>query len=691
MQKTLSIDIETYSSEDLTKSGVYRYAEAPDFSILLFGYAFNDEPVHVVDLACGNELPKEVLDALLNASVLKTAWNAAFEITCISSHFNIDLDVTQWECSMVKSAMLGLPLSLDMASKVLQLPEEKMKAGKALIRYFSLPCKATKANQGRTRNLPHHDPDKWNLYKEYNGMDVEVERAIRSKIAFFEIPEQEKQLWYLDQKINRKGVLLDMQLVNNAIEIDNLYKYELEKEAKDITGLDNPNSPLQLKTWLSKELNVERKRLWKDERPDFSKHENPAYAEWSYEASHQNDGPEYEEVISLTKADVSSMLAYDTLTENAKRVLELRQEMSKTSVKKYQAMYNTVCKDGRVKGLFQFHGANRTGRWAGRLVQMQNLPKNHLDDLDLARDLVKDNELDILKLTFGNVPDTLSQLIRTAFIASEGNTLYVADFSAIEARVIAWWAKEKWRLDVFNTHGKIYEASAAAMFGVPLSSVTKGSDLRQKGKVAELALGYQGGLIALLAMGALEMGLTEDELPALVTAWRRSNKNIVQLWYATEAAAKDTIKTGNPNSVSGVTFYMRKGILFMGLPSGRSLAYLKPRVLEKQTKVGIKEAIQFEGMNQTTKQWGVQDTYGGKLVENAVQAIARDCLADKMLLLDRAGYDIVLHVHDEGGIDAPRNPETLNAICELMGQPISWAPGLPLRADGYITDFYKKD
>ncbi len=652
MQKTLSIDIETYSSEDLTKSGVYRYTEAPDFSILLFGYAFNDEPVQVVDLACGNELPKEVLDALLDASVLKTAWNAAFEITCISSHFNIDLDVTQWECSMVKSAMLGLPLSLDMASKVLQLPEEKMKAGKALIRYFSLPCKATKANQGRTRNLPHHDPDKWNLYKEYNGMDVEVERAIRSKIAFFEIPEQEKQLWYLDQKINRKGVLLDMQFVNNAIEIDELYKYELEKEAKEITGLENPNSGAQLKSWLSEEMG--------------------------------------EEIETLRKGDVPELIQ-NTDDPKVIRLLELRQEMSKTSVKKYQAMYNTVCKDGRVKGLFQFHGANRTGRWAGRLVQMQNLPKNHLDDLDLARDLVKDNELDILKLTFGNVPDTLSQLIRTAFIASEGNTLYVADFSAIEARVIAWWAKEKWRLDVFNTHGKIYEASAAAMFGVPLSSVTKGSDLRQKGKVAELALGYQGGPGALLAMGALEMGLTEEELPALVTAWRRSNKNIVQLWYATEAAAKDTIKTGNPNSVNGVTFYMRKGILFMGLPSGRSLAYLKPRVLEKQTKVGIKEAIQFEGMNQTTKQWGVQDTYGGKLVENAVQAIARDCLADKMLLLDRSGYDVVLHVHDEGGIDAPRDPETLNTICELMGQPISWAPGLPLRADGYVTDFYKKD
>lgn len=650
--RTLSIDIETYSSEDLTKSGVYRYAEAPDFAILLFGFAYDDDPVTVIDLAQEEELPDGILEALMNENILKTAWNAAFEITCISSYFNLDLDVTQWECSMVKSAMLGLPLSLDMASKVLQLPEKKMKAGKALIRYFSVPCKPTKVNQGRTRNLPHHDIDKWNLYKEYNGMDVEVERAIRRKIAFFDIPEKESQLWYLDQKINKRGVLLDMQLVSNAISMDESYRYELEKEAKEITGLDNPNSGAQLKAWLSDEMGEEIETLRKGDVPDLIK---------------STDDPK---VV---------------------RLLELRQEMSKTSVKKYQAMANTVCADGRVKGLFQFYGANRTGRWAGRLVQMQNLPQNHLNDLELARELVKENELDIMKLTFGNVPDTLSQLIRTAFIASEGNTLYVADFSAIEARVIAWWAKEKWRLDVFNTHGKIYEASAAAMFGVPLESVTKGSDLRQKGKVAELALGYQGGPGALTAMGALNMGLTEEELPTLVSAWRRANKNIVQLWYAVESAAIETIKTGDPKTVNGVTFYMRKGILFMGLPSGRSLSYLKPRVTEKQTKVGLKEAIQFEGMNQTTKQWGVQDTYGGKLVENGVQAMARDCLGEKLPMIEDAGYPIVLHVHDEGGIDAPRNPDTLNHICEIMGRSIAWAPGLPLRADGYVTDFYKKD
>lgn len=650
--RTLSIDIETYSSEDLTKSGVYRYAEAPDFAILLFGFAFDDDPVTVIDLAQGEEFPSGVLDALTDENILKTAWNAAFEITCISSYLNLDLDITQWECSMVKSAMLGLPLSLDMASKVLRLPEEKMKAGKALIRYFSVPCKPTKVNQGRTRNLPHHDMDKWNLYKEYNGMDVEVERAIRRKIAFFDIPEKEKRLWYLDQKINKRGVLLDMQLVNNAISMDELYRYGLEKEAREITGLDNPNSGAQLKAWLSGKLGEEIETLRKGDVPDLIKN---------------TDDPK---VI---------------------RLLELRQEMAKTSVKKYQAMANTVCADGRVRGLFQFYGANRTGRWAGRLVQMQNLPQNHLKDLELARELVKENDLDIMKLTFGNVPDTLSQLIRTAFVASGGNTLYVADFSAIEARVIAWWAKEKWRLDVFNTHGKIYEASAAAMFGVPIESVTKGSDLRQKGKVSELALGYQGGPGALIAMGALNMGLTEEELPALVAAWRRANKNIVQLWYAVESAAIKTLKTGEPETVNGVTFYMRKGILFMGLPSGRSLSYLKPRVTEKQTIFGLKEAIQFEGLNQTTKQWGVQDTYGGKLVENAVQAMARDCLAEKLPVLENAGYPLVLHVHDEGGIDAPRNPDTLKHICDIMSQPIAWAPRLPLRADGYVTDFYKKD
>jgi len=652
MVRNLSIDLEAYSSADLSKSGVYRYTEAPDFSILLFAYAFDDSPAKVVDIANGEELPDEVRQALTDPEVLKSAWNANFEIACIEAFFGIELDVTQWECTMVKAAMLGFPLSLEKTAIVLQLPLEKMKAGKTLIRYFCYPCKPTKSNNGRTRNLPHHDLDKWSLFKTYNATDVDVEVLIKYKIAFFEIPEKEKQLWYLDQKINKRGVLLDMQLVNNAIQMDESYRIELEKEAINISGLTNPNSGAQLKAWLSEEMG--------------------------------------EEVKTLRKGDIPGLI------ENAEdpkviRLLELRQEMSKTSVKKYQAMVNTVGSDGRVRGLFQFYGANRTGRWAGRLVQMQNLPQNHLNDLELARELVRKNDLDIMKLTFGNVPDTLSQLIRTAFVASKGNTLYVADFSAIEARVIAWWAKEKWRLDVFNTHGKIYEASAAAMFGVPLEAVTKGSDLRQKGKVSELALGYQGGPGALIAMGALNMGLTEEELPVLVSAWRKANKNIVQLWYAVERAAINTIKTGQPNSINGVTFYMRKGILFMGLPSGRSLSYLKPRITEKRTKVGLKEAIQFEGMNQTTKQWCLQDTYGGKLVENGVQAMARDCLGEKLPLIEDAGYPIVLHVHDEGGIDAPRNPDTLDHICQIMSQPIAWAPGLPLRADGYVTDFYKKD
>lgn len=646
--RTLSIDIETYSSEDLTKSGVYRYAEAPDFAILLFGFAYDDDPVTVIDLAQEEELPDGILEALMDENILKTAWNAAFEITCISSYFNLDLDVTQWECSMVKSAMLGLPLSLDMASKVLQLPEEKMKAGKALIRYFSVPCKPTKVNQGRTRNLPHHDIDKWNLYKEYNGMDVEVERAIRRKIAFFDIPEKERQLWYLDQKINKRGVALDLSFVESALYINDICTDELLAEAKDITGLDNPNSAAQLKSWLSEEMS--------------------------------------EEITSLKKNDIPDMIdrADD---EKVKRLLELRQQLSKTSIKKYIAMLNSVCKDGRIRGLTQFYGANRTGRFAGRIVQLQNLVRNLLKDLELARELVYNREYDILNLTFGNISDVLSQLIRTAFIASNGHRLYVADFSAIEARVLAWWAKEKWRLDVFKTHGMIYEASASAMFGVPLEKVTK--DLRGRGKVAELALGYQGAVGALKAMD-IKKELIEEEMPRIVKAWRKSNKNIVQLWYTVEKAVIITIKEGKPNTVNGVTFYMRKGILFAKLPSGRSLAYPQPRVIQKQTAFGTKESIQYKGLDDKNK-WGDTDSYGGKFVENITQAIARDCLCESMLRLEEANYPLVFHVHDEGIGDIIEGFGSIGEMCEIMSRPMPWAPDLPLNAEGYVTDFYKKD
>lgn len=649
--RTLSIDIETYSPVDLAKAGVYPYAEHPEFEILLFAYAFDDEPVRCVELAQGESLPEEVVSALTDPDVIKTAFNAMFERVCISRFFELELPIEQWECTMVKAAMLGLPLSLAMVAKVLKLEQGKMEAGKALIRYFSLPCKPTKSNGGRTRNLPRHDLDKWRLFGEYCIRDVEVERAIRDKIAFFDIPEMERALYVLDQEINDRGVLLDAELVRNAIEMDTVYKDKLTEEAKAITALDNPNSVAQLKEWVSGKLG--------------------------------------EEVESLTKGAIKD-LSEETDDETVKAMLMLRLEMAKTSVKKYMAMANAVGADGRVRALLQFYGANRTGRWAGRLVQVQNLPQNHLNDLDLAREVVKSGDLDMLEMLYGNVPDTLSQLIRTAFIAKEGHTFVVADFSAIEARVIAWLAGEQWRLRVFETHGKIYEASASAMFGVPIEEIHKGSPLRQKGKVSELALGYQGGTGALIQMGALKMGLTEDELQPLVDAWRNANPAIVRLWYDVGNAAIRAVETGLPTRIlqGGITFEVSRGLLFVHLPSGRKLSYARPRV--GLNKFGSK-ALQYDGMSQTTKTWGTQDTYGGKLVENIVQAIARDCLAYAMINLRNAGYDIVMHIHDEAVSEVPTDRDYLDDVCSIMSQPIPWAKGLPLRADGYVTPYYKKD
>lgn len=649
--RTLSIDIETYSPVDLAKAGVYPYAEHPEFEILLFAYAFDDEPVRCLDLARGEQIPAELLSALTDPDVVKTAFNAMFERVCISRYFELELPIEQWECTMVKSAMLGLPLSLAMVAKVLKLEQGKMEAGKALIRYFSLPCKPTKANGGRTRNLPRHDLDKWRLFGEYCIRDVEVERAIRDKIAFFDIPEMERALYVLDQEINDRGVLLDAELVRNAIEMDTAYRDKLAEEAKAITALDNPNSVAQLKGWVSDKLG--------------------------------------EEVESLTKGAIKD-LSEETDDESVKAMLMLRLEMAKTSVKKYTAMANAVGRDGRVRALLQFYGANRTGRWAGRLVQVQNLPQNHLNDLDLAREVVKSGDLDMLEMLYGNVPDTLSQLIRTAFVAKEGHTLVVADFSAIEARVIAWLAGEQWRLRVFETHGKIYEASASAMFGVPIEEIHKGSPLRQKGKVSELALGYQGGTGALIQMGALKMGLTEDELQPLVDTWRNANPAIVRLWYDVGNAAIRAVETGLPTRIlqGGITFEVSRGLLFVHLPSGRKLSYARPRV--GLNKFGSK-ALQYDGMSQTTKTWGTQDTYGGKLVENIVQAIARDCLAYAMLNLRSAGYNIVMHIHDEAVSEVPADRDYLDDVCSIMSQPIPWAKGLPLRADGYVTPYYKKD
>lgn len=651
--RTLAIDIETYSPVDLAQSGIYPYSESPDFEILLFAYAFDDEPVKIIDIAQGERLPLDVLKALTDPDVQKTAFNAAFERICIGRFFSLDLPIAEWDCTMVRSAMLGLPLSLDAVSRALKLPEEKMVVGKALIRYFSIPCNPTKANGGRSRNLPRHDPGKWELFKRYCIRDVEVERAIRKRVSAYRPTDFERKLWVLDQQINDRGVGLDMDLVESALLIDERTRQALIKEASDITGLPNPNSAVQLKEWLSRETE--------------------------------------ETVESLTKEAVSELLPRVS-SARASRVLQIRRELAKTSVKKYEAMSRAVCRDSRIRGLLQYYGANRTGRWAGRLVQVHNLPQNHLKDLDLARQTVLEKDPQLVELLFGNVPDTLSQLIRTALIAKEGHTFFVADFSAIEARVIAYLAGEKWRLDVFRTHGKIYEASASQMFKVPIESVTKGSPLRQKGKIAELALGYQGGVGALQAMGALKMGVPQEELPELVEGWRAANPAIVKLWDKVNRAATRAVEEQRCVDLGhGIDFSFENGHLFVKLPSGRRLCYLYARI--GKNRFGSPSLL-FDGMDQTTKKWGTMETYGGKLVENIVQAVARDCLAVAMMRMDEAGYEIVFHVHDEvisEVEDTPDNADRLRAMCSLMGKPIPWAPGLPLRADGYITKYYKKD
>lgn len=647
--QTLAIDIETFSSVDLTESGVYKYVESPDFEILLFAYSFDDEPEEVVDLVNEDELPPRVIDALLGGT-LKTAHNAAFERACIAKYVGWDLPAEEWECTMVKASMLGLPLSLDAAAKALKLEQKKDAVGKALIKYFCTPCKPTKANGMRTRNMPEHDLAKWMQFIEYCRQDVVVEKAIRRKISFFQLPVQEKKLWQLDQRINETGVLLDPQMVRNAIILDTTNRGRLTSEAVELTGLDNPNSPAQLKKWLST----------------------------------QTGGS----VTSLTKEAIPALLE-TTQDEDVSRLLGIRQEMAKTSVKKYEAMTASICADNRVRGLLQFYGANRTGRWAGRLVQVQNLPRNEMACLDDARELVKAGDLELLQLCFGNVPNVLSELIRTAFIAAPGHRLIVADFSAIEARVIAWLAGERWRLEVFRTHGKIYEASAAQMFKVPIESVTKGSDLRQKGKVSELALGYQGGPNALIKMGALKMGLSEEELPRLVKMWRNANKAIVAFWETVGNAALTAVEEGTSVTIAhGIRFSVSNEILWIQLPGGRRLAYYKPHVGQNQFG---NTSLKYWGMNQTTKQWSAQDTYGGKLVENIVQAVARDCLAHAMLAMDAAGYRIVMHVHDEVVCEMPIGKGSLEEVNRIMGASIPWAKGLPLTADSYETNYYKKD
>jgi len=667
---TLRIDLETYSSVDLKKCGVARYVESPDFEILLLGYAFDDEPVQVVDLARGEQLPGRVADALCDHAVIKAAYNAAFEIACIARHYNIFVDVTQWRCTSVHALYLGLPGNLGEVGKVVGLDEDQQKLGSgwSLIRYFCIPCKPTKTNGGRTRNLPKHDPAKWELFVEYCKRDVETEREIARRLAKFPVPGTEWELWHLDQRMNNAGMKIHRQLVDNAIVCDAQVRERLVAEAMELTGLDNPNSRDQLLAWLQEETD--------DEIADLTKKTVPA----------------------LLKATDSAVV---------RRALEIRQELAKTSVSKYQAMARTACADDRIRGLTQFYGANRTGRWAGRLVQVQNLPQNKLKDIDLARNLLIEGRFDELELLFGNVPDTLSQLIRTAFIAEDGHRFIVVDFSAIEARVIAWLAWCEWRLDVFKTHGKIYEASAEQMFKLPPGSVTKKSPYRQKGKIAELALGYQGGAGALITMGALDMGIAHEELDPIKTAWREANPEVVAFWYACERAAKAALTTKGSITLpiaggrAKLVFSYESGFLFISLPSGRRLAYVKPRVepqdLVREAADGSSYvvasagSVTYEGQDQRTKRWTRLPTYGGKLVENITQAIARDCLREAMLAIDDAGYRQLTTVHDEIVIEAPDDAGALAEVEAIMARPVVWAPDLPLRGDGFETRYYMKE
>lgn len=643
--RTLSIDIETYSSVDLAKSGVYRYAEAPDFEILLFGYSVDAGPVQVVDFACGEKIPKEIQQAILDNNVTKWAFNAQFERICLSKYFGIHLAPDSWRCTMVWSAYLGLPLSLEGEAIVTGADKKKLTKGKELIRYFSVPCKPTVTNGGRTRNLPEHAPEKWNSFKAYNLRDVEVELSIQEKLQKFPMPEEEWNNYILDQQINDRGIQLDLELVKKAIQCDEKVREELTSRLKELTDLDNPNSVVQMKSWLSE------KGL---------------------------------ETDSLDKASVKALLK--EAPEHLSEVLELRQLLAKSSVKKYTAMENAVCTDGRARGLLQFYGANRTGRFAGRLIQVQNLPQNHLSDLEQARRLVRGGHFDALEILYDSIPGVLSELIRTAFVPKKGYKFIVADFSAIEARVIAWLAGETWRNEVFATHGKIYEASASQMFKVPLEEVTKGSPLRQKGKIAELALGYGGSVGALKAMGALDMGLTEEELKPLVYAWRNANPNIVRLWWDVDRAVKEAVTERCRTETHRIRFEYRSGMLLIWLPSGRQLTYVKPRM-------GINsfgsEAVTYEGVG-ATKKWERIESYGPKFVENIVQAISRDLLCHSMRNLDESGLNIVMHVHDEVVLEVPLEI-CVQDVCVLMGQVPPWAHGLLLRADGFECDFYKKD
>lgn len=656
----LSIDLETYSSVPIAKAGAQKYIQSPDFEILLFAYSLDGGDVQIIDLAQGELLPQWLASALSDPQYIKHAYNASFEWGCLSK-FMGTLPIDQWRCTMFHGLYCGYTAGLDATGKALGLPADKQKlsTGKALIRYFCVPCAPTKTNGGRTRNYPRHDPAKWALFKEYCIGDVTTEMEILHRLENFPVPPELEKQWQTDVLINARGVAVDMDMVRGALWIGETTRDQLTEEAVTLSGLDNPNSVKQLMQWLEEELD--------------------------------------EELTDLRKDTVSRLLNGNLTNDTARRMLEIRQELGKTSTKKYNAIEAAVCADGRVRGLLQFYGANRTGRWAGRLVQVQNLPRTYVEPLPLARDLVKRRETASLRALFGSVPDTLSQLIRTSFVAEPGNALVDADFSAIEARVISWLAGESWRLDVFRTHGKIYEASASQMFGVPLERIKKGNPeyaLRQKGKVAELALGYQGSTGALIKMGALDMGLTEAELPDIVNRWRDANKRIRDLWYSMEAAAVQVIQTGQPVGLRSLVLAreMDAGnnldFLTIRLPSGRKLYYAHPSLGQNQWG---KPSITYMGMDQTTKKWKLIETYGGKLVENCVQAIARDCLAEAIERLEAANYPVVFHVHDEVVVECAAERASLDDIAAIMGQPVSWAPDLPLGADGWVGAFYKKD
>ena len=646
MSTIMGIDIETYSSAPLPKCGVYRYTDAPDFEVLLFSYAYDDEPVVTIDLACGEKLPEDVIAALNDPTVIKAAYNAQFERICLSRHLGHWLDPHQWRCTAVMAAYLTLPSRLADVAVALKLSQQKMEEGKDLIRYFSVPCKPTKTNGGRTRNMPADAPEKWALYKQYNAQDVETERAVRKALEAWPLPDHEWKLYALDQQINDRGVRVDKKLVKNAIAVDEVFTEAAYQQAKELTGLENPGSVNQLKAWLA-DQDMPMESLAK-------------------------------KIVQEKAAQTDGIVA---------ELLNLRLELSKTSVKKYEAMARTVCRDGRIHGLLQFGGASRTFRWAGRLVQIQNLPQNHLPDLDLAREIVKAGDEEMLDSLFGSVPGTLSELIRTAFIPKEGCRFIVADFSAIEARVLAWLAGEEWVLDEFRGKGKIYEATASRMFHIPQESIVKGHPnyaYRQKGKQATLSCGYGGGVGALKAMGAK---MPEEEMQPLVDAWRAANPNIVAFWNAMDRAARKVIRSKTSARVGKVTLYWQDDKMLMRLPSGRNLCYQSPHFT--MNRFGS-DAIGYYAPN-AAGQMVEQETFGGKLAENATQAIARDILSHAMLNLDAAGYPIVFHVHDEAVMEMPIGEGSMEDACAVMGQPPDWALDLPLRADGYECAYYRKD